>query len=80
MFAGNGSGEVANRAQQLLEQSLLSEMRACVARALSGLDMFSNKQRTELDRRSRKGEGRVGPSPLLHGRCRHKGVGLWVRV
>jgi hypothetical protein len=33
---------VALRAQQLLEVSLLADMRAVVARALSGLDMFSS--------------------------------------
>lgn len=32
---------MAFRAQQLLEHSLLGELRAVVARALSGLDMFS---------------------------------------
>lgn len=49
ILAGNGSGEVANRAKQLLEHSLLSELRAVVARALSGLDMFSGSQLSELD-------------------------------
>ncbi len=47
--AGNGSGEVAVKAQQLLEHSLLSELRAVVARALSGLEMFAGSQLTELD-------------------------------
>lgn len=47
--AGNGSAEVAHRAQQLLEHSLLSELRAVVARALSGLDMFAGGQLSELD-------------------------------
>ena len=47
--AGNGSAEVAYRAQQLLEHSLLSELRAIVARALSGLDMFAGNQLSELD-------------------------------
>ena len=47
--AGNGSAEVAYRAQQLLEHSLLSELRAIVARALSGLDMFAGGQLSELD-------------------------------
>ena len=47
--AGNGSIEVAYRAQQLLEHSLLSELRAIVARALSGLDMFAGNQLSELD-------------------------------
>ena len=46
---GNGSIEVAYRAQQLLEHSLLSELRAIVARALSGLDMFAGNQLSELD-------------------------------
>ncbi len=46
---GNGSAEVAHRAQQLLEHSLLSELRAIVARALSGLDMFAGGQLSELD-------------------------------
>ena len=32
---------MAYRAQQLLEHSLLGELRAVVARALSGLDMFA---------------------------------------
>jgi len=40
---------VAYRAQQLLEHSLLSELRAIVARALSGLDMFAGGQLSELD-------------------------------
>ena len=47
--AGNGCAEVAYRAQQLLEHSLLSELRAIVARALSGLDMFAGGQLSELD-------------------------------
>lgn len=46
---GNGSGDVAIKAQQLLEHSLLSELRAVVARALSGLEMFAGNQLTELD-------------------------------
>ena len=49
LCAGNGSAEVAYRAQQLLEHSLLSELRAIVARALSGLDMFAGNQLSELD-------------------------------
>ena len=40
---GTGTAEVALRAQQLLEQSLLGELRAVVARALSGLEMFSGQ-------------------------------------
>ncbi|CAL8465869.1 g5405 [Coccomyxa elongata] len=46
---GNGCAEVVYRAQQLLEHSLLSELRAIVARALSGLDMFASGQLSELD-------------------------------
>ena len=41
--AGGGTADVAFRAQQLLEQSLLGELRAVVARALSGLEMFSGQ-------------------------------------
>lgn len=37
------------RAQQLLEHSLLGELRAIVARALSGLDMFAGSGLSELD-------------------------------
>lgn len=40
-LSSKSSAEVALRAQQLLEVSLLADMRAVVARALSGLDMFS---------------------------------------
>lgn len=40
---------MAVKAQQLLEHSLLSELRAVVARALSGLEMFAGSQLTELD-------------------------------
>ncbi len=47
--AGNDSAEVASRAQQLLEHSLLSELHAVVARALSGLDMFAGNQLSESD-------------------------------
>lgn len=46
---GRSCAEVAYRAQQLLEHSLLSELRAIVARALSGLDMFAGGQLSELD-------------------------------
>ena len=42
-MAGGGTADVAFRAQQLLEQSLLGELRAVVARALSGLEMFSGQ-------------------------------------
>ncbi|KAK9805253.1 hypothetical protein WJX72_008860 [[Myrmecia] bisecta] len=47
-LVGKGSSEVAARAQQLLEFSLLSELRAVVARALSGQQMFSGAQLAEL--------------------------------
>lgn len=40
-LAEDGTAEVAQRAQQLLEHSLLGELRSLVARALSGLDMFA---------------------------------------
>ena len=40
---------MASRAQQLLEHSLLSELHAVVARALSGLDMFAGNQLSESD-------------------------------
>ena len=40
---GGGTADVAFRAQQLLEHSLLGELRAVVARALSGLEMFSGQ-------------------------------------
>ena len=43
-----GVAEVAQRAQQLLEHSLLGELRTVVARALSGLDMFAEPQLAEL--------------------------------
>ena len=49
VLAGNESAEVASRAQQLLEHSLLSELHAVVARALSGLDMFAGHQLSEAD-------------------------------
>ena len=41
--AGQSCPEVAQRAQALLEQSLLNELRSCVARALSGLDLFKKE-------------------------------------
>lgn len=47
--AGNDSAEVASPAQQLLEHSLLSELHAVVARALSGLEMFASNQLSESD-------------------------------
>lgn len=40
--------DVAARAQQLLEHSLLGELRSLVARALSGLDMFVESQERAL--------------------------------
>lgn len=39
--AGEAAAEVAGHAGHLLERSLLGELRAVAARALSGLDMFS---------------------------------------
>ncbi|KAL4426359.1 hypothetical protein ABPG77_004653 [Micractinium sp. CCAP 211/92] len=44
----SSSAQVAQRAQQLLEHSLLGELRTLVARALSGLDMFDEPQFREL--------------------------------
>ena len=41
--------EVAGRAQSLLEQSLLGELRTVVARSLSGLDMFAGTQLSPFD-------------------------------
>lgn len=41
VFAGPGCAEVVAQAQQLLQRSLLGELRVVVARALSGLDMFA---------------------------------------
>lgn len=51
MFALTGPSctEASLRAQQLLEHSLLGELRAIVARALSGLDMFAGSGLSELD-------------------------------
>jgi hypothetical protein len=49
---------VAQRAQQLLEHSLLGELRSLVARALSGLDMFAEPQLRELF------GGAASPTPL----------------
>lgn len=43
-----GTFDVSQRAQQLLEHSLLGELRTLVARALSGLDMFSEPLAREL--------------------------------
>eukprot|EP00803_Ostreobium_quekettii_P003946 evm.model.scf_1945.1 EVM.evm.TU.scf_1945.1 scf_1945:1899-19188(+) len=45
-LSGKPTEEVVLRAQHLLEQSLLGDLRAVVARALSGLDMFSIAQRS----------------------------------
>jgi hypothetical protein len=64
--ADNGSAEVAYRAQQLLEHSLLSELRAIVARALSGLDMFAGGQLSELDL---LGSDFLENSPAEQARC-----------
>ena len=47
-LADPGHLEVATRAQQLLEHSLLGELRALVARALSGLDMFAESHERAL--------------------------------
>ncbi|KAK2079983.1 hypothetical protein QBZ16_002378 [Prototheca wickerhamii] len=41
-LTGAGSAAPAQRARRLLEHSLLGELRVLVARALSGLDMFSD--------------------------------------
>ena len=49
IHAGHNNNEVSSRARQLLEHSLLSELRAVVARALSGLEMFAGSQLTEMD-------------------------------
>ena len=43
-----GAADVAAQAQALLEHSLLGELRTLVARALSGLDMFSEPHFAEL--------------------------------
>jgi hypothetical protein len=40
-LTGAATAEVAANAGRLLERSLLGELRAVAARALSGLDMFS---------------------------------------
>jgi acetyl-CoA carboxylase/biotin carboxylase 1 len=47
-LAEPGTGDVAQRAQQLLEHSLLGELRSLVARALSGLDMFAEPAARDL--------------------------------
>eukprot|EP00884_Botryococcus_braunii_P014175 jgi/Botrbrau1/22759/Bobra.0132s0090.2 len=46
---GPSCTEASLRAQQLLEHSLLSELRSIVARALSGLDMFAGSGLSELE-------------------------------
>lgn len=46
---GPAGGEASARAQQLLEHSLLAELQAVVARALSGLDMFQGARLSGLD-------------------------------
>ena len=38
--AGKSCPEVAQKAQALLEQSLLNELRSCVGRALSGMELY----------------------------------------
>lgn len=43
-----GAADVAQRAQHMLEHSLLGELRTVVARALSGLDMFAEPHLKEL--------------------------------
>ncbi|GIM14327.1 hypothetical protein Vretimale_17212, partial [Volvox reticuliferus] len=40
-LTGPGTGELVTRAAQLLEQSLLADLRTVVARSLSGLEMFA---------------------------------------
>jgi len=58
---GPAGGEAAARAQQLLEHSLLAELQAVVARALSGLDMFQGARLSGLDLLdSGKGGGGAG--------------------
>ncbi|KAL6777494.1 BCC3 [Auxenochlorella protothecoides x Auxenochlorella symbiontica] len=47
-LGGAGAAGVARRAQRLLERSLLGELRALAARALSGLDMFSEAALRDL--------------------------------
>lgn len=51
---------MAQRAQQLLEHSLLGELRTLVARALSGLDMFAEPQFRELFGGAASPTGKVG--------------------
>ncbi|KAL4525084.1 hypothetical protein Ndes2526A_g07171 [Nannochloris sp. 'desiccata'] len=57
-LAEPGTSGVALRAQQLLEHSLLGELRAMVARTLSGLDMFVQ---TTADGGSSVATGGAGP-------------------
>jgi hypothetical protein len=47
-LAEPSAADVAQRAQQLLEHSLLGELRTLVARALSGLDLFAEPQFRDL--------------------------------
>ncbi|MEW5311712.1 MAG: hypothetical protein WDW38_003401 [Sanguina aurantia] len=61
-LAVKGTEELGQRARHLLEQSLLADLRSVVARALSGLDMFSSDG--GLD-------GIVSPPP---GEVRQRGV------
>ena len=58
---------MAQRAQQLLEHSLLGELRSLVARALSGRDMFSEPQSRELfaGATSPTHKASLPPSPCL---------------
>ena len=46
--AGPATAELALRAQQLLEHSLLTELRGVVARTLAGVDMFTHSQLADI--------------------------------
>ena len=48
VIAGSVTAEVASRAQQLLEHSLLTELRGVVARTLAGVDMFTHIQLADV--------------------------------
>lgn len=48
MLTGIATAEVASRAQQLLEHSLLTELRGIVGRTLSGVDMFTHTQLADI--------------------------------
>ena len=61
--AGQAYASVAAPAQALLEQSLLGELRAVVARALSGLDMFAGSQLAEEASLSAESAGNVKVLP-----------------